>query len=142
MNCQADIIWLADEKLKSAECLLNNGLLDNAYYIGGYSIELLLKASVCKTLKIDDFFDEKSGWFRQVKYPQTYKNHDLNQLLVLSGIYKEHEKMQNDPSFKTSWSIVKQWNENHRYLTGKSKKEVEDFLISLKAICSWIKKHL
>lgn len=142
MNCKADIISLADGKIYSAECLLTNSQFDNAYYIGGYAVELLLKASVCKTLKIDDFFDEKAGGLSKVKNPQTYKSHDLNQLLVLSGIYTEHISKLSEPAFKADWSVVKNWNEGHRYLTGKTKKEVEDFIISLKNICTWIKSHL
>lgn len=30
--------------------------IDAAYYIGGYTLELLLKANICNTLKIEDFF--------------------------------------------------------------------------------------
>jgi hypothetical protein len=49
MQCQADIQVLAQAKLKEAECLFTNGFFDGAYYLGGYAVELLLKAMVCKS---------------------------------------------------------------------------------------------
>lgn len=56
MNSKANIEALADRKYEEAECLFNPGFFDGAYYMGGYVIELLLKAKVCKTLNINDFF--------------------------------------------------------------------------------------
>jgi HEPN domain-containing protein len=139
MQCQADIQKMADQKLKESQCLIGNGYFDGAYYLGGYAVELLLKAKVCKTLGIDDFFAFKR--FKKEFY-RPYKVHDYEELLILSGLYSEFVKAQTDVTFKTHWSIVGTWNENARYLTGKSSKDARDFLISLEEIVKWIEKHL
>ncbi len=80
MNCQAGIEKLADIKLQEAECLLTNSFPDGSYYLGGYAVELLLKAKVCKTLGIDNFFEESS--LKRLRHPQTFKNHDLGQPVI------------------------------------------------------------
>lgn len=139
MQCQADIEKMAQQKLKEAECLLNNSFFDAAYYLGGYAVELLLKAKVCKTLGIDDFFSFNK--FKKELY-RPYKVHDYEELLILSGLYSEFLDVQKDVVFKTHWSIVGSWNENARYLTGKSGKDAQDFLNSLSEIVKWIEKHL
>ena len=56
MKTEAEIIALSEMKLKAAELLLQNNFFDDAYYLGGYSVELLLKARICKVLCIPDFF--------------------------------------------------------------------------------------
>lgn len=139
MLCQADIQTMAHQKLREADCLLKNGYFDGAYYLGGYAVELLLKAKVCKTLGIDDFFAFNK--FKKELY-KPYKVHDYEELLILSGLYSEFVKAQSDVTFKRHWSIVGSWNENARYLTGKSGKDVQDFLTSLLEIVKWIEKHL
>ena len=142
MNSQADIVTLADAKLKEAECLFDNGFFDGAYYIGGYTVELLLKAKVCKTLGIPDFFLFDTRKAKAETY-KPFKAHDYSQLLVLSGIYSELDsELNNNVVFKAHWSIVSSWNEGSRYLTGKTAAEVKSFLISVKEVSTWIKKYL
>lgn len=139
MQCQADIKTLAYAKMKEAECLLANKLFDGAYYLGGYGVELMLKAKVCKTLDIDDFFAFKK--FKKELY-RPYKVHDYEELLILSGLYTEFDKAQQDVNFKGHWSIVRNWSENSRYLTGMAEKDAKDFLTSVWEIIRWIEKHL
>lgn len=57
MKSQSEIEALAYAKLQDSEYLLADNRFDSAYYLAGYAIELLLKARVCKTLGIPDFFD-------------------------------------------------------------------------------------
>ena len=142
MNCISDIVIMAKKKLSASKLLLANGFSDEAYHIGGYCIEFLLKASVCKTLGIEDFFGEKDVWAKKFKYPQAFKNHNLEQLLVLSGIYMEFDKKLSDATFKSHWSKACAWNEQSRYLTGKPSLEVKDFLISIEEISKWIENYL
>ncbi len=147
MKCQADIEILALSKLVDAECLSDNGRADGAYYLAGYCIELLLKARVCKTLGIPDFFNFGSSTKKKLKnegnLAKPYKVHDFEQLLVLSGIYNDFEQeLTNDPLFKAHWSVVSKWNEDCRYLTGQNPQDVKDFLTSVKEIAQWIQKHL
>ena len=139
MKCRADIQALAKSKIDEADCLLKNKFYDAAFHIGGYAVELMLKARVCKTLGIDDFFQFNKG--KQELY-KPYKVHDYEYLIILSGIYMEFEQAQTDVSFKAHWSVVSQWNEGYRYLTGKSEKDAKDFLTSLGIIVRWIETFL
>ncbi len=149
MKCQADIEALANDKLIDAECLFKSDRYDSAYYLAGYSVELLLKAKVCKTLGIENFFDFNNA--SKAKFMaknvdnvfKSYRVHDYSQLLLLSGVYTEfYDELNTNANLKSDWSIVSQWNENSRYLTGISKEEVENFLTSIKEIMSWIQKRL
>ncbi len=142
MKSQVEIIALADVKFEEAKCLFDNNFFDGAYYIAGYTIELLLKAKVCKTLGIADFFlfDTKKAKLETYK---PFKAHDYSQLLVLSGIYTELDnELNNNIIFKGHWSIVSSWSEGSRYLTGKTQDEVKTFLNSINEVRTWIKKHL
>jgi hypothetical protein len=56
MKSQSGIEKLARQKLAAAKCLLENEHYDDAYYLAGYSIELYLKAVICKTLGVDSFY--------------------------------------------------------------------------------------
>ena len=116
--------------------MLQNNFYDDAYYIGGYALELCLKAKICKTLQIPDFFDFENSANRKLpKYGKRntkenlykpYKVHDFEQLLILSGCYTSFAaKIENDKiGFGLYWSIVSDWNENLRYSSGIGKEEV------------------
>lgn len=123
MKNQSEIEALAYSKLADAEYLLADNRFDSAYYLAGYAIELLLKARVCKTLRIPDFFDFDNAERKKLKnenvITKPYKVHDYEQLFILSGIYTEYRnELLNNETFSNTWWIVSQWNENSRYLTG------------------------
>jgi len=135
MTCQSDIENVAAQKILDAECLLIGGRFDGAYYLAGYAIELLLKAKICKTLGIADFFDFDNK-DRSVKIKNdnsVFRTHNYEQLLILSGIYMDYKNEQ-DPEFKTNWSIVVEWNENSRYLINRTSQECIIFVESVKEI--------
>ena len=96
MKCKEDIEKLSDLMLSQAECLLSANYPNGAYYLGGYTIELLLKARICKTLGIDDFFDFGNPLKTKIKnedmVTRPFKVHDLAQLMILSGLYHKMEK--------------------------------------------------
>ena len=154
MKTEAEIISLANDKLKVAEFLLLNGFYDDAYYLGGYAFELLLKAKICKTLAIPDFFDFDSSQSRKLPVAKTrqggkeslyrpFKVHDYEQLLILSGLYKEFEnKIATDLAFSADWSIVSKWDESLRYTTGSNQKDVQSFIHSIKNIMQWLTQFL
>ncbi len=112
MRSEADIITLADNKLKIAEFLIQNEFYDDAYYLGVYAFELLLKAKICKTLLIPDFFDFDNSKSRKLPAARAkrtekdnlykpFKVHDYEQLLILSGLYTEcSNKIIDDLGFK------------------------------------------
>ena len=146
MKCFEDIIKLADEKILDAECLIAGGRFDGAYYIAGYHIELLLKAKVCKTLGIDNFFDfgNRAKLLKNENdISRTYRVHDLEQLMILSGIFSLFEtEIGSNLEFKAAWSIIKDWNEGHRYLTGKTQRDAQDLLTPINKFKLWIQNYL
>lgn len=156
VKTEAEIITLSGIKLKAAEVLLKNGFADDAYYLAGYSLELLLKAKICKTLLIPDFFDFDNARKRKLYVSKTrsgdretlykpFKVHDYEQLIILSGLYGEFSKKTSDTSdlaFTADWSIVSNWDENLRYLTGSNKADVESFIASIKNINKWLTQFL
>lgn len=146
MKCFADICKLADEKRIDAQCLYDAGRYDASYYFSGYVAELLIKAKVCKTLGIDDFFDFGNPAKTKVLAAEAYRPfrvHDLKQLMVFSGLYTEFDtELTKDIKLKASWSIICDWNENSRYLTSKTQKDVLGLLTSIDYFTVWIQKHL
>jgi len=140
LKCQIDIIAIADEKLKSADILVDTGQYDNAYYLAGYSVELLLKARVCKTLGVDDFFEFKKISKKELYKP--YKVHNFSELLLLSGIYTDFENELKDVTFKGIWSVINTWTEDERYTIGKPEADTKHFVTSIKQFSAWIKSHL
>ena len=116
MKTEAEIIALSEMKLKAAELLLQNNFFDDAYYLGGYSVELLLKARICKVLCIPDFFVFDGKKLRQEAY-KPFKVHDYEHLLVLSGLYQLHSELKGkDEKFASDWSIICNWGEDLRMI--------------------------
>lgn len=107
---------IAQERLLDAEALIAAGRYDGAIYIGGYAMELSLKARICKTLKWAEF-PSSANDFQNYR---SFKVHDLDVLLHLSGI--EDEIKQNHWA---DWSNVNTWNPESRYKTSSSVSELE-----------------
>lgn len=108
---------------------------------------MLLKARVCKTPGIPDFFDFDNAERKKLKnesvITKPYKVHDYEQLFILSGIYRNFgEELDTNELFKLHWSSVVKWNENSRYMQGANSSNVKDFITSVKEIMVWIQKHL
>jgi len=93
---------IVEARLIDAEVLLNAKRFDGSVYLCGYAIELGLKRRICETLKWNEY--PTSG-----KY-STFKTHDLDVLLHLSGI-EDNIKIH----YLSEWSIVSQWNPEARY---------------------------
>jgi hypothetical protein len=132
---------LAKQKLAAAQCLLESGHYDDAYYLAGYSIELYLKAVICKTLRVDNFYSFEKLDKKEIA--KAYKSHNYNDLFVLSGIQTEFEAaITEEPDFKDNWDFVNVWNEGTRYECDKDPDTARKFVNSSEIICSWIQKHL
>lgn len=120
----------------------------------GYGFELLLKAKICRTLAIADFFDFDNARNRRLSVSKSkrsekenlykpYKVHDYEQLLILSGLYKQFEdKIANDLLFKTDWSVASNWDENLRYTAGNNAEDVQSFINSIKNMMQWLANYL
>jgi hypothetical protein len=133
MTSRETIKNLARLRWKEAKLLFDNDFFDGAYYLGGYCIELSIKAAICKTLDLDNFFDESTplGFQREIKRP--FKIHDFENLIILSGLWRKFDdaKAMDSQLFK-DWSVIKLWSENCRYNYNTRKKE--DVLSFLDAI--------
>ncbi|MBT9099504.1 hypothetical protein KFZ76_17555 [Methylovulum psychrotolerans] len=121
-----DLETIAEARLLDAEALIVAGRYDGAIYIGGYAIELWLKARICKTLKWAGFpsSSKEFGNYR------SFKVHNLDVLLHLSGM--ENEIKQNHFA---DWSNVAAWNSESRYKTSSaSQSEATTMLNSVKRL--------
>ncbi len=142
MFSRKEIQKIAVQKLSDAELLLANECYDNAYYLGGYAVELALKARICKNLNIDDLFLPHS------KYLKFFKVHDFDTLLMFSGLIDKFEKARiNNLNLHQNWSYICQWREDSRYIMSglKTESEVKQFLSAINdssnGFLQWIKKY-
>ncbi len=114
MIATAELRRIADAKLADAVVLRQAGRYDNAVYLGGYAVELALKARICDTLGWDGY-PETGGEFHHL---QSFRTHDLAILLHLSG---QETRIEND--FHDAWGVVSNWNSAARYLAAGSANE-------------------
>ena len=102
---------IAQARLIDAEALITAGRYDGVAYICGYAIELSLKAKICKTLKWSGFPSSN----KEFQNYQSFKVHDLDVLLHLSGM--EEEIKTNNPEYQADWSNVNACNSESRHKT-------------------------
>jgi HEPN domain-containing protein len=74
----ADLKSMARAKLRDAQLLCDHKRYDSAFYLCGYAVEIALKARICRTLRWSQY--PASNQY------QSFKTHDLDQLLGLTGI--------------------------------------------------------
>jgi hypothetical protein len=140
MQSQSEIERIADLRYEEACCLLHNEMWDGAYYLGGYSIELLLKARICKNLQVDNFFE--FGLPVRNEFYRVFKSHNIRELLLLTGVFEDLMKSTIDKIFVSHWSTILEWSEDSRYKMNKTEEDATNFLISAKTIGLWIKEKL
>ena len=105
-----------------------------------------------QTLDIQDFFDFDNARNRRLPTSRnkskdnlykSFKVHDYEQLLILSGLYTVFaEKITTDLEFEADWSIVSKWDESLRYSNGVNEIDVKSFIGSIKNIITWLKQYL
>lgn len=108
MISRSDLRKLARARLRDAEELFAAKRYDGAVYLCGYVIEFALKARICRTLHWPGF-PSTSKEFRDFA---SFKTHDLNVLLHLSGI---ESKIKTGPQLMWTWSEVSHWDPAVRY---------------------------
>jgi len=112
---------LARARLTDARALLEAKRYDGAVYMGGYVVEIALKARICRTLRWAGFPETRS----EFQSLATFKTHDLDILLSLSG--REQRVKTNHLA---EWSAVATWDPEVRYrLPGTAKKADVDLLL-------------
>jgi hypothetical protein len=82
MASRKDLKQIALLRVKSAKLLLDGRDWQGAAYMMGLSLECLLKAAVCKTLRIEDFPENH----KDDKVPPFFMNHSFVRLQLLSGL--------------------------------------------------------
>ncbi|MFN0037436.1 MAG: HEPN domain-containing protein [Saprospiraceae bacterium] len=142
MRTSSEIKSLALQRLAEARQLLAMGHFDGAYYMGGYVIELALKAVICKNLDIDELFDEQKPYMKLINL----KVHRFDTLLVLSGLQNAFERARDfDFALDSNWSKVSMWKETARYDTGRTLAEAEQFLSAIddpvNGVFLWFQMH-
>lgn len=121
MTNPEEIRKLAQQRLKEAQILFNNGMCDGAFYLAGYSVELTLKAKICERLGIPNLFDEKHPTTNSIKgisdIRKVLKTHNLFILLIFSGLKLkfDNDKAINKDLAKANSLLFNAWDENARY---------------------------
>ena len=152
MKNPVEIKKLAYERLNEAKILCDAGKYDGAFYLAGYSIELMLKAKVCEQMGIDNLFDfdeKKFSTHGVSDIRQALKTHDIAVLLMLSGLKIKFDKakIDNQVLFKTSALLFESsgkclWNEQMRYQLNSQNADNVQVLIELldheKGLLKWI----
>lgn len=135
---------LTQLRLREANVLYDNKLYDGSCYLGGYCIELALKAAICKRMGTPNFFETIRS-----ETARAFKIHNLDELVMLAGLRPKFEQLAvTNVNFSYNWSFIKttiNWSEQLRYQVGKNQIEAQTMLSALtdaqNGILPWIKKY-
>lgn len=97
------------ENIKDARTLFDQGKYDNASYLAGYAVELVLKARFCTRRDWADFPDDRAD-ARQRGVPDVV-THDLERLLTLSDSVSLQASSMNN----INWARATDWSSEQRY---------------------------
>ena len=127
---------LAELRASEAGILAQRRKEQGAYYLAGYAVECALKACIAKQTRRNEF-PPKPDYVRK-----TY-THDLGELLRLAGLEKQLEAdMKSNPVLAGNWTVVKDWNEEKRYVVSRLKgKDMHAALLGPNGVLTWIKQH-
>ncbi len=152
MRNPPEIKDLAQLRLKEAEIFFKNGMCDGAFYLAGYSVELMLKAKICERLGIPNLFDETDVTVNSMKgigeIRKTLKTHNLFTLLIFSGLKVKFDidKSTNKDLAKENSQLFNAWDENARYkpcghMLDKDVEKLLNLLSGTNGILSWIENN-
>lgn len=130
---KAQLEALAQEKLDDAKILLGKSKWSNAYYLGGYAVEMALKVCIAKTFKAETLPDK-------ALVNATY-THNFTGLVNTAGLSAELQKASQSTAFATNWGLMNQWSPDARYLMSAEKTAI-DFLAAMEGkdgVFTWIK---
>lgn len=116
-----EIKQLAWQRLEEAKILSSNNMCDGAFYLAGYSVELMLKAKICERLGIPNLFAESDSYAKTIEgigeIRKAVKTHNLFTLLIFSGLKVKFDldKATNKTLAKTNSLLFSAWDESARY---------------------------
>ena len=122
-----DLRAIARARFRDAQVLFSAKRFDGAFYLCGYTVELALKARICRTLKWSGFPETK----HEFQGFQSIKTHDLEVLLKFAGIEGKVKGKR-----LAEWSKVLDWNPDKRYQSiGQStSQQAADMIASTKKL--------
>jgi hypothetical protein len=155
MKSSEEIKQLANLRLAEATILFEAGKYDGAFYLAGYSVELMLKVKVCEHFRIDNLFDKNGCMIQGISdLRKVVETHDINLLLIFSGLegkfrtaQKHNKKLRDSYRFFTASTGNKtDWNEQVRYLpiNSKTQEDVKEFIHLLndeEGLLKWIAQN-
>jgi len=124
MNSPVEIKELAWLRLEEAKILANNEKYGGAFYLAGYSVELIFKAKVCENLGVPNLFNTEDINTNQInsisELRKILKTHNLFFLLLMSGLKNKFdiEKTTDKNLFKINSLLFANWDESARYKLG------------------------
>ena len=134
---RSDLQKIAQAKLDDALLLLAHQRFSNAYYLGGYAVEIGLKACIARQITAETIPDKNL-------VIDTY-SHQLRKLVGVAGLSNELKMQeQQDPMFSANWALVAEWVPEIRY--GPVDPLSAQLLLqaisdSSKGVFQWIKVH-
>jgi hypothetical protein len=91
-SSELDIAW--QDRLDDADSLLSSGRFAASISMALYALEICLKSRICRRLDLDQL-------------PKAFEIHDLDGLLVLSGLSRKLNKQPSKPSrTKRNWDAL------------------------------------
>jgi len=100
MILPSELRAIAKARLRDAEVLLSASRYDGSVYLCGYSVEIGLKARVCRTLKWHGFPSTN----KEFEGYHSFRTHNLDVLLRLSG-----SEVKIKTKYLAEWSVVAMW---------------------------------
>jgi len=140
---QADLRQMAEERIKDAKTLIDGGRWEFAYYAAGYSVECALKSCLlARMIYTGRVFEEK--W-----KAQECLTHDLDELIRLAGLTKEHNDQMaasaaGGGEFVANWDTVSLWKVTSRY-ESKTEAEARKLYAAItdqpNGVLTWLQNH-
>lgn len=146
-----DLLEVARSKFLSAKALLEHKGYDfkgetyegneNAVYLAGYALELVLKRYIALKLGWNEYPPvHKSvsiGGYNQEADNKSFTVHDVNRLLILAGL---HNEVSSNHDLKSHWDIAVKWQAVMRYCSPDSisQEAAQETLDSIQHMVKWI----
>src|ERR1044071_7859746 len=90
------LIRLSEARLYDAKLLLDSGRAESAYYLAGYSVELMLKAIVAKTVQAEAIPSRE--------FIKEILTHDFDRLVRLARLTEALQSREDsEPQFAARW---------------------------------------